>query len=95
VHFGENIFATTSLDTPKHVVDLWAQKAQFYDYALNTCQQGEACGLYTQLVWRATTGLGCSARACSKNSPFPNFPNWYLWVCNYTPPGNIVGQKPY
>jgi len=23
------------------------------------------------------------------------FPNWEIWVCNYSPPGNFVGQRPY
>jgi hypothetical protein len=30
------------------------------------------------------------------NSPFgAQLPTWDYFVCNYEPPGNFVGQKPY
>jgi len=54
------------------------------------------CGHYTQLVWRSTTSTGCGVKDCTSNSPFgPSFPNWTLVVCDYEPPGNFVGQRPY
>jgi pathogenesis-related protein 1 len=28
-------------------------------------------------------------------SPFEGFDTWENWVCNYDPPGNWVGEKPY
>jgi len=39
--------------------------------------------------------VGCGVQSCSTNSPFMGFPNWEIWVCNYAPQGNIIGQKPY
>jgi hypothetical protein len=34
--------------------------------------------------------------ACSTNSPFlPDFPDWTFVVCDYDPPGNFEGEKPY
>jgi hypothetical protein len=54
------------------------------------------CGHYTQIVWRSTTHIGCGVENCTTNSPFgPSFPNWTFVVCNYEPPGNIIGQQPY
>jgi len=47
------------------------------------------------VVWRGSARLGCGVAKCSKNSPFSGFPDWQLWVCNYDPPGNYVGQRPY
>jgi hypothetical protein len=96
-HLGENLAAAT-LDTwtTQQMVAGWASEASDYDYAGNTCAPEKMCGHYTQLVWRSTTGVGCVTRTCTKNSPFgPQFPTWQLWVCNYTPPGNVVGQRPY
>ncbi len=57
---------------------------------------GGMCGHYTQIVWRSTQKLGCGIKVCTKNSPFgASFPTWTYVVCNYQPPGNIIGQKPY
>jgi hypothetical protein len=48
------------------------------------------------MVWRSTSQVGCGIRNCSTGSPFgASFPNWTLVVCNYTPPGNYNGQRPY
>jgi hypothetical protein len=57
-----------------------------YDYKSNTCHQGGPCGHYTQVVWSGTRELGCGvARSPSRE----------IWVCNYNPPGNYIGQRPY
>jgi pathogenesis-related protein 1 len=38
------------------------------------------------MVWKNTTEVGCAAIECNGMT---------LWVCNYNPPGNYRGQKPY
>ncbi|MFP2927821.1 CAP domain-containing protein [Pyxidicoccus sp. 3LG] len=96
-NYGENLAAATPdyLDTPDVVKD-WAKEASNYDYASNSCAEGKVCGHYTQVVWRATKRVGCATQVCTQNSPFgARFPTWQLWVCNYGPPGNYVGQRPY
>lgn len=95
--FGENLAAATpgSWKTADVVKD-WNAEAAHYNLGKNTCAPGKVCGHYTQLVWRNTTHVGCAVRTCTKNSPFgKNFPTWEFWVCNYAPPGNFVGQRPY
>jgi uncharacterized protein YkwD len=95
---GENLAAYSppggrGADDP---VDGWADEAADYDYATNKCAPGKACGHYTQLVWKTSQRLGCAVQSCSQNSPFGDqFPNWELWVCNYSPAGNVNGQRPY
>ncbi len=85
--FGENLFSGTGASwTPSQVVDAWASEVQFYDYNSNTCQAGQMCGHYTQIVWRATETVGCGKSQCGQTE---------VWVCNYDPPGNFSGQKPY
>lgn len=91
---GENIFASTNSRTPTQVVNSWAAEKANYTYATNSCAVGQACGHYTQIVWRASTGIGCATQTCTTGSPFGSGA-WSFTVCNYAPAGNIVGQRPY
>jgi uncharacterized protein YkwD len=95
--FGENLAAASpGAWTTEEMVQGWVGESADFDYAKNTCRAGKVCGHYTQVVWRKSTAVGCATRLCTKNSPFgKDFPTWQLWVCNYTPPGNYIGQKPY
>jgi pathogenesis-related protein 1 len=49
------------------------------------------CGHYTQLVWANTRQVGCGYSTCTDDDDFLV----EVWVCNYDPPGNVVGQFPY
>ncbi len=94
--YGENIAANYPPGgrTAADIVALWASEASSYDYASNACSG--VCGHYTQIVWRATTGVGCAKATCpGTSSPFGNGQSWDFWVCDYDPPGNFIGQKPY
>lgn len=83
---GENIFWASNMRvTPALVVDAWAEEIQYYDTATGKCSGG-VCGHYTQVVWRATRLVGCGMARCGIEE---------VWVCNYDPPGNFVGQRPY
>lgn len=101
---GENIAANAPAGgyTATAIVGLWASEAPFYDLASNTCDASNpdndagTCGHYTQLVWRDTALVGCARRTCTTGSPFAGSTgSWDFWVCNYDPPGNWVGQRPY
>jgi pathogenesis-related protein 1 len=83
--YGENLFDITgAFATADDVVSAWASEAKNYNYRSNTCSG--RCGHYTQIVWRDTKLLGCGvARNRTRE----------VWVCNYEPPGNIVGERPY
>jgi pathogenesis-related protein 1 len=50
-----------------------------------------AAGHYTQMVWRATTRVG-AGRAVVQ---IGDRAGWTIIVCNYDPPGNVRGEKPY
>ncbi len=94
--YGENLFAGAGATySPADVVGSWVGEDANYDYATNTCASGQVCGHYTQVVWASSLRLGCGVANCTANSPFKGFTNWQLWVCNYDPPGNFVGEKPY
>jgi uncharacterized protein YkwD len=89
---GENIYASTNKSTPQGVVTSWVSESKNYTYATNTCVG--TCGHYTQVVWAKTTELGCAVQTCTTGSPFGSG-SWEFWVCDYSPPGNYSGQKPY
>lgn len=73
--------------SPSRVAALWADEVRDYDYASNQCRSGAQCGHYTQMVWRNTQELGCAAAVCGDLGQ--------IWVCNYYPAGNWLGQRPY
>jgi pathogenesis-related protein 1 len=96
--FGENLHwagpmtwssgkVEAQVETPADVVDSWASEKQDYNHRSNSCARGRMCGHYTQLVWRNTTQVGCGRAVCKDLSQ--------VWVCNYQPAGNYLGQKPY
>ena len=93
---GENLFwsavfpppeVITMVD-PAVVVEAWESEVADYDYESNSCVPGKMCGHYTQIVWADTERVGCAFRTCSEDGS-------QVWVCNYYPAGNIVGEKPY
>lgn len=94
---GENLSAGTQDPSATSVVNDWASERTDYTYATNTCRVGQACGHYTQIVWRSSVGVGCAKQRCTTGSPFGNFNGgvWFFFVCNYDPAGNFIGQKPY
>ena len=86
---GENLFWSMNyMVTATEVVESWASEEEFYDYDSNSCESGQMCGHYTQIVWEDTKRVGCAMLECSKGDE-------YLWMCNYDPAGNWVGEKPY
>lgn len=95
--YGENLFASSVSTKAANVVKPWVDEKADYDYASNTCAAEKVCGHYTQVVWADSRKVGCGFAECTENTPFMGAPSprWYHWVCNYDPPGNYVGQKPY
>lgn len=85
--YGENLaWAGGQQLSPERVVTMWGEEVSDYNYTANSCKPGKMCGHYTQVVWRNTKQVGCGmARGNGKE----------VWVCNYNPPGNYRGQRPY
>lgn len=84
--YGENLFAITGARaSAKKVVEAWASESRDYDSISGRCKKG-MCGHYTQIVWRNTTEVGCAVARHKKRE---------IWVCEYSPPGNVTGQRPY
>lgn len=78
---------TVQAITSSEVTDAWGSESSDYSYGTNSCATGKVCGHYTQIVWRETKEVGCGNAVCDDKTQ--------IWVCNYSPPGNYIGQKPY
>ncbi len=53
------------------------------------------CGHYTQVVWDATTSMGCAHALCTDNNPFAQGGEWRFTVCQFSPAGNMMGARPF
>jgi len=92
---GENIAWACCSDPPtqdgKQVVDMWASEKKSYAYgALGdecTSHDGGTTGHYTQLVWAESQKMGCGMATCGDKGT--------VWVCNFFPAGNWMGQAPF
>ncbi|CAG7867723.1 unnamed protein product [Brassica rapa] len=86
--YGENIFwAGQNNWRTINIVKVWADENKFYDVKANTCEPGQMCGHYTQIVWRDSTKVGCARVDCSNGGLYA--------ICVYNPPGNYEGENPF
>jgi uncharacterized protein YkwD len=81
---GENLAWGTSL-TAQQAEQLWYSEVSKYNFAAPA--YSSAVGHFTQLVWKATTQVGCAKATCGGQ---------VLISCRYAPPGNwnvVVGPN--
>ena len=78
---GENLAAGYANTTA--AVDAWGDEGKNYNFGQGTFS--DSTGHFTQVVWKATTSVGCGATYCGGKQ---NTPGWYL-VCEYWPAGNV------
>lgn len=76
---GENLAWGTDLSASE-AVDLWYGEGVAYNYSAPGF--GPA-GHFTQVMWRGSQQLGCGGAICHGQ---------VLWVCRYSPPGNVEGE---
>ncbi|NXW50168.1 PI16 inhibitor, partial [Nyctiprogne leucopyga] len=91
---GENLFAMAPILDLEFAVEDWNGEEKYYNLSTSTCVPGQMCGHYTQVVWASTHQIGCGAKFCEKIDGIET-EDMYLLVCNYYPPGNMKGRKPY
>ncbi|XP_010722535.1 peptidase inhibitor 16 isoform X2 [Meleagris gallopavo] len=91
---GENLFAMAPMLDLEFAVEDWNAEEKFYNLTTSTCVSGQMCGHYTQVVWASTHRIGCGSKFCEKIEGIET-EDMYLLVCNYYPPGNMKGRKPY
>ncbi|KAK1338471.1 hypothetical protein QTO34_001587, partial [Cnephaeus nilssonii] len=81
------------VDVPLAVRE-WHVEREHYNFSAATCARGQMCGHYTQVVWAKTERIGCGSHFCEKLQGVEET-NIHLLVCNYEPPGNVKGHRPY
>lgn len=87
--YGENIFWGSGNGwTPEEAVTAWVSERKWYNYWSNSCSRGQQCGHYTQIVWSSTRRVGCARVTCAGGKGV-------FMTCNYDPPGNYIGERPY
>ncbi|XAR66673.1 hypothetical protein NMG60_11012979 [Bertholletia excelsa] len=85
--YGENIFWGSGFGwTPAQAAAAWVSERKWYDYGSNSCEGGQECGHYTQVVWRSTRRVGCARVTCFGG-------RGVFMTCNYDPPGTISGRS--
>ncbi|XP_059806426.1 peptidase inhibitor 16-like isoform X3 [Hypanus sabinus] len=91
---GENLYATSGQLNPVKGVEDWYREVKDYTYDTMACTPKKMCGHYTQVVWATSDKVGCGAHLCDKLQGL-NGNKLTILVCNYAPPGNYIGSKPY
>jgi hypothetical protein len=88
---GENLWAgTKGYFGPEAMVDAWIREKKFFRPGVfpdnSTTGRVEDIGHYTQLVWRATTEVGCAEATGTRED---------VLVCHYAEAGNWRGERPF
>lgn len=82
--YGENIAEQYGANNPEYLVYLWYNEISLYNYSNPV--YNESYGHFTQVVWDASTELGCAyVQTTDANSD-------YLLACEYNSPGNVEGE---
>jgi len=73
--------------TGVNAIEWFISEKQWYHHDDNTCSapQDQACGHFTQVVWKSSQYVGCGEAIAN---------GLKYYVCNYYPAGNN-GQRPY
>jgi hypothetical protein len=99
--YGENLSWGSPTRTGTQAVDGWYCEIEVYDFdrpvlgggvthgCSGTANPNKVTGHFTQVVWKATTRLGCAKNKCSIDGTSHD-----LWACEYDPPGNFNANQP-
>ncbi len=88
---GQNLaWATAGSVSLPQLVNLWGSERRYFQNGnfpdISSTGNWADVGHYSQIVWATTNMVGCGfAEGYGRD---------YL-VCNYDPPGNVMGQRPY
>lgn len=79
--YGENLGGTLNIDDCNYPVDSWYKENSAYNYDTNN---GDGTGHFTQVVWKASTVVGCARAKGSKGTIYVS--------CVFKEWGNMGGE---
>ncbi len=82
--YGENLLWTSYNRRVSLVVQMWYDEETDYNYKKPGFSHNT--GHFTQIVWKATTEIGCASEVGCGNVLS------YVWVCHYNQSGNYIGD---
>lgn len=87
---GENLWwGTAGAFSYAQMVEMWGNEKKSFKYDTYpncTTKRSAVVGHYTQIVWKNTQSVGCALASNGRTD---------FLVCRYSPPGNVIGEKPY
>lgn len=84
---GENLFmGTAGAYGVRDAVLAWEAEKKDYRYGDFTGTSPRPIGHYTQVIWNNSKHVGCGKALCK---------DLVIIACNYDPPGNFIGERPY
>jgi len=95
---GENLYyagSTVALvedaNSWDNAIQAWYGEEPSWDYVSSTSSDGGVVGHFTQIVWKATSQVGCAMNV-NCNNKFNGYKNLVV-VCRYSQPGNLMGAE--
>ena len=86
--YGENIGSQYGQNNPLYLVYLWYNELYNPGYDFNNPGFSSGTGHFTQLVWKASTTIGCAYTKANDAR------GTYYLACEYNAPGNVQGNFP-
>lgn len=84
--YGENLAAGSGDYSPGSGVEAWVNEAPEYS------SSNPVPSHFTQVVWKATTQVGCAVASCNLANFDKQFWPVKFHVCEYSSAGNVIGQ---
>ncbi|KAL8027577.1 hypothetical protein ABFS82_14G101500 [Erythranthe guttata] len=85
--YGENLAAGSWDLSANESVGMWVDEKKFYDVDSNACVGGGEWGITRRSCGGIRAGLAAGRARC--------LDGWTFVTCNYDPPGNYIGERPF
>jgi hypothetical protein len=88
---GENLWEGTAGAYDVHdMIYAWIEEKAFFHLGIFpkdvSVGDWEAVGHYSQMIWGRTEAVGCTLATAK---------GYDVLVCRYSPPGNVIGKRPF
>lgn len=86
--YGENIYWVSNRSMPPLAAARgWYSEIKDFRKGAIQVQNISRTGHYTQMVWKDTRKMGMGMAVCANGT--------VIYVANYDPPGNYIGEQPF